>query len=86
MAISGKDSETMIVSSDSVSPKMVQTSLKSNLNQLLLEALKFVCCGMGLSETGQKQEIVTRLLKEIRGQTSLKVLTDEVEASGKEKE
>ncbi|CAG8479065.1 30112_t:CDS:2 [Racocetra persica] len=44
---------------DSVTPDLTQISLESNLNRLSVEALKFVCCGMGLSETGQKQEIVS---------------------------
>ncbi|CAG8819294.1 1029_t:CDS:2, partial [Racocetra persica] len=65
MSAVNKEPESTM-SNDSVTSDITQTSLKSNLNRLSVEALRFVCRGMGLSEMGQKQKIVSRLLKESR--------------------
>ncbi|CAG8825554.1 8391_t:CDS:2, partial [Racocetra persica] len=46
-----KESESVTVLNDFMPSDAAQTSLESNLNQLSLEMLRFVCCGMGLEES-----------------------------------
>ncbi|CAG8734020.1 7474_t:CDS:2 [Cetraspora pellucida] len=78
MATSNKDSKTVDALNNPLSSNTAQISLESNLNYLLLKTLKFICHRMGLLKTGQKQEIVFRVLKEKRRQTSLKVLINKI--------
>ncbi|CAG8708066.1 3645_t:CDS:2, partial [Racocetra fulgida] len=85
MSAMNKEPESTVLN-DSATPDITQTSLESNLNRLSVEALRFVCRGMGLSETGQKQEIVSRLLKESRNRLGREDSVEDAGVTGKAKE
>ncbi|CAG8527147.1 18248_t:CDS:2, partial [Racocetra fulgida] len=73
------------VLNDLANPDITQTSLESNLNRLSVEVLRFVCRGMGLSEMGQKQEIVSRLLKESHNRLGREDSVEDAGVTGKAK-
>ncbi|CAG8730995.1 17196_t:CDS:2, partial [Racocetra persica] len=64
MLSSDKESDPVVLSDTPAQPDMLQAGLESNLECLSLEALRFVCKVSGVPDSGQKKEVVARLVKE----------------------
>ncbi|CAG8497903.1 10751_t:CDS:2 [Racocetra persica] len=86
MTTSNKDLDPVISSDTSAQLDSTQASLESNLEHLSLEALRFICREMGVTDSSPKKEVIARLLKEGRARLGPEMPVDESESSGKEKD
>ena len=62
-----------------------QTGLEASLERLSMEALRFLCKSLGVSELGQKKDIVARLVKDGRARMGSEMPVFDSETSGKAK-
>ncbi|CAG8477217.1 14378_t:CDS:2 [Cetraspora pellucida] len=61
------DEDLIIQSTNNPEPSRGQVNFEANFGRLSLEMLKFLCQGIGISEIGLKQDLVSRLVSECKG-------------------